>query len=184
MKLGRDVPRVKISAKFIYGRPSLKFVHGERAGVFSERRHSNCTCFEQGQWALWYTVECLCNTVQYDIIFPMTLSWVKQNINQECQITNYIPYLALTGELWGVFCEDLVETWQRYNDTAIYKAFFIFRCWTMSEDIGTPVKMSATDRPPPNTEGAAASGKKKKNSQKKGKKENASSQGADQSHGG
>ena len=45
VKLSRDVPRVKISAKFIYGRPSLKFVHGERAGVFSEHRHSNCTCF-------------------------------------------------------------------------------------------------------------------------------------------
>ena len=23
-------------------------------------------------------------------------------------------------ELWGVFCEDLVENWQRYNGTAQY----------------------------------------------------------------
>ena len=36
------------------------------------------------------------------------------------QITNYTPYLALTGELWGLFCEDLVEIWSRYNGTALY----------------------------------------------------------------
>ena len=29
-------------------------------------------------------------------------------------------YLALTGELWGVFCEYLVENWPRYNGTALY----------------------------------------------------------------
>ena len=33
--------------------------------------------------------------------------WITIKI--ECQITNYIPYIALTGELWGVFCEDSVE---------------------------------------------------------------------------
>ena len=30
------------------------------------------------------------------------------------------PYLALTGELWGVYCEDLGENWPRYNGTALY----------------------------------------------------------------
>ena len=25
------------------------------------------------------------------------------------------PYLALTGELWGEFCENFGENWQRYN---------------------------------------------------------------------
>ena len=30
------------------------------------------------------------------------------------------PYLALTGELWGVFCEYLWENWPRYNGTALY----------------------------------------------------------------
>ena len=30
------------------------------------------------------------------------------------------PYLALTGELWGVYCEDFGETWPRYNGTALY----------------------------------------------------------------
>ena len=30
------------------------------------------------------------------------------------------PYLAVTGVLWGVFCEYLWENWQRYNGTALY----------------------------------------------------------------
>ena len=30
------------------------------------------------------------------------------------------PYLALTGELWGVFCEYLWENWLHYNGTALY----------------------------------------------------------------
>ena len=33
---------------------------------------------------------------------------------------NYTPYLALTGELWTVFCEDSGENWLRYNGTALY----------------------------------------------------------------
>ena len=32
------------------------------------------------------------------------------------------PYLALTGELWVVFCEYLWENWPRYNGTALYMA--------------------------------------------------------------
>ena len=62
VKLSRDVPRVKILAKFIYGRPCLKFVHGERAGVFSERRHSNCTYILHFIITL-YTIPC------YDKLF-------------------------------------------------------------------------------------------------------------------
>ena len=32
------------------------------------------------------------------------------------------PQLALTGELWGIYCEDLGENWPRYNGTALYAA--------------------------------------------------------------
>ena len=35
-------------------------------------------------------------------------------------ITKDTPYLPLTGELWGVFCEDLGENWPRYNVAAVY----------------------------------------------------------------
>ena len=34
-------------------------------------------------------------------------------------MTNYTTYLAITGELWGVFCEDSVENWPRYNGTTL-----------------------------------------------------------------
>ena len=29
-------------------------------------------------------------------------------------------YLTLTGELWGVYCEDLGENGSRFNGTALY----------------------------------------------------------------
>ena len=35
--------------------------------------------------------------------------------------TKDTPYLALTGELWDVFCEYLWETWPRYNGATLYK---------------------------------------------------------------
>ena len=34
------------------------------------------------------------------------------------------PYLALTGELWGVFCEYFGENWPWYNSTALYISSF------------------------------------------------------------
>ena len=38
----------------------------------------------------------------------------------DTELTRDTPYLALTGELWGVYCEDLGENWPRYNGTALY----------------------------------------------------------------
>ena len=40
--------------------------------------------------------------------------WIKY------QNHNKTPYLALTGELWGVYCEEFGEKWPRYNGTALY----------------------------------------------------------------
>ena len=37
--------------------------------------------------------------------------------------TKYTTYLTLTGELWGVFCENFGENWLRYNGTALYLHF-------------------------------------------------------------
>ena len=34
--------------------------------------------------------------------------------------TEDTPYLALTGELRGVFCKDFGKNWPRFNDTALY----------------------------------------------------------------
>ena len=39
--------------------------------------------------------------------------------------TQDTPYLALTGELWGVLCEYLWQNWPRYNGTALYITCYI-----------------------------------------------------------
>ena len=36
--------------------------------------------------------------------------------------TKNTPYLALTGNLWGVFCEYLRENWSCYNSTTLYSS--------------------------------------------------------------
>ena len=38
----------------------------------------------------------------------------------DIELTKHTPYLALMGELWGVFCEDLGENWPHCNGTALY----------------------------------------------------------------
>ena len=37
----------------------------------------------------------------------------------EVILTKGTPYVALVGELWGVFCEDLGKNGPRYNGTAL-----------------------------------------------------------------
>ena len=67
-----------------------------------------------------YAAGCRYNAVQYNMILHTSLQWLRQSINQEFEPTKYIPYLALTGELWDVFCEDLGGNWPCYNSTALY----------------------------------------------------------------
>ena len=40
--------------------------------------------------------------------------------------TNDIPYLAHTGELWGVYREFYKETWPRYTESALYHKNIVF----------------------------------------------------------
>ena len=40
-------------------------------------------------------------------------------------LTTDTPYLALTGELWGVYCDDCGENWPRFNSTALYLAYHV-----------------------------------------------------------
>ena len=39
------------------------------------------------------------------------------------EITKGTPYLALTDELWSVFCEVFGENWSRHNGTTLYVPF-------------------------------------------------------------
>ena len=41
------------------------------------------------------------------------------------ELTKDTPYITLTGELWGVCCEDLGENWLRYKDTPLYGALLM-----------------------------------------------------------
>ena len=47
--------------------------------------------------------------------------WFDNEVKYASEVifTKDTPYLALTGELWGVFCEDLGENWPRYKGTAL-----------------------------------------------------------------
>ena len=65
-----------------------------------------------------YTVGCHYNAGQYNI-FHSPLHWPMQNINQTLDSQKTL-YLALTGELWSVYCEDFGEKLSRYNGTALY----------------------------------------------------------------
>ena len=44
------------------------------------------------------------------------------------------PYLALTGELWGVYYENFEENWPRYNGTVLYCVWLclvVVRPWSI-----------------------------------------------------
>ena len=61
-----------------------------------------CLLYQYFQGFL-FTVECRYNAVQYIMILT------EAEYKLERQITNYTPYLALRGELCGVFCDDSVK---------------------------------------------------------------------------
>ena len=50
------------------------------------------------------------------------------------ELTKYIPYLALLGELWDVFCENFWKKWLHYNGTALYLVMSTVQCFTLFDD--------------------------------------------------
>ena len=54
------------------------------------------------------TVDCRYNAVQYNMILRTSLQWLNW-IYSEFQPKKDTPYLALAGELWGVFCDHFGE---------------------------------------------------------------------------
>ena len=59
-----------------------------------------------------------CSLIYHDITYHNAVT-VAENA-WDIRITTDTPYLALTGELWGVYRENLGENWPRYNGTALY----------------------------------------------------------------
>ena len=65
-----------------------------------------------------YTVECCYNAVRHNIAYITAVTEVENK--SEFETTKVTPYLAVTGELWGVFSTNFGENWQFYNGTALY----------------------------------------------------------------
>ena len=66
-----------------------------------------------------YTVRCRYHgPIWHDSAYISAVT--EAEYESQFEPTKYIPYLALTGELWNVFCEDLGKNWLRYNGTALY----------------------------------------------------------------
>ena len=55
--------------------------------------------------------------MQWYIITP---NWFNVEQWQQLGLTKDTPYLALTGELWGFFCDDFGEHWPCYIGIAPY----------------------------------------------------------------
>ena len=56
--------------------------------------------------------------IYHDITYDTAITVAESE--SDIKITTVTPYLALTGELCGVYCEDFGENWPRYNGTALY----------------------------------------------------------------
>ena len=62
---------------------------------------------------------------EHDSTYITTRSEFKYEL--EFEHTKDTPYLALTGELWGVFCEDFGK--KEYHGTALYLFLFQSHYW-------------------------------------------------------
>ena len=49
------------------------------------------------------------------------MAGTEAEYQSDSESTKDTPYLALTAEPWGVFCEYLWENWQWYNGTTLYQ---------------------------------------------------------------
>ena len=58
--------------------------------------------------------------IWFVVILHMTLCLQWQKMNQILESQQTPHYLAIIGELWGVYCEDFGENWPCYNGTALY----------------------------------------------------------------
>ena len=54
--------------------------------------------------------------IYYDITYDTVITVAESE--SDIRITTDTPHLALTGELWDVYCEDFGVNWWRYNGTA------------------------------------------------------------------
>ena len=51
------------------------------------------------------------------------MQWPQQNNKSGFELTKDIPYLALTGEQWGVCCDEFTQNLSSYNDIIPYQVY-------------------------------------------------------------
>ena len=61
----------------------------------------------------------LCNDFAYDKTMKAA------ECKSDFELTKSTPYLALKGELWGIYCEDLGENGLHYNGTVLHLLLWI-----------------------------------------------------------
>ena len=83
--------------------PSGKFSWGAH-WIFRPKTPEAASYFELPVFSVQADTRYHYNTVQYDTTLYTVLLWLRRNISLNSQNT-------LTGELWGVYCEDLGENW-------------------------------------------------------------------------
>ena len=58
----------------------------------------------------------------------------RAQYKSEIKPTKDTPYLALTGELWCIFCQNYGENWPSYNSTALYWTFVATHLLNVRQD--------------------------------------------------
>ena len=59
--------------------------------------------------------------MRLDILwYLLSTATIASELKSDIETTNDTPYLALMGELNGVYCKDLEENLRRYNSTVLY----------------------------------------------------------------
>ena len=57
-------------------------------------------------------------------------------LKSDLKLTTDTHYLALMGELWGVYCKDFGENWPCYNGTALYYVLILLaRFWNFVGEV-------------------------------------------------
>ena len=77
-------------------------------------------------WATWENADSQeslkRDPIYHDITYGTVITVAKSG--SDYRITTYTPYLALTGELWVVCCEDFGENRPCFNGTALYLTLY------------------------------------------------------------
>ena len=107
----------------------LQFVYKGNAILFFYRRYGSCL-----QTILH--IQSGADITRSIYHFTICSNVMKRKEHKsDIELTKVTPYLALTGELWSVHCEDLGENWPRFNGITLYNMNLLIWWRKVSFDI-------------------------------------------------